>query len=43
MLKHDQLQNSTYLNLAPSSGDRSSIFTLLARSLQHVDENSSDN
>ncbi|MCC5629133.1 hypothetical protein LC613_14025 [Nostoc sphaeroides CHAB 2801] len=32
MLKHDQLQNSNYLNLAPISGDRSSILTLLVRS-----------
>ncbi|MEH1968846.1 hypothetical protein [Nostoc sp.] len=26
MFKHDQLQNSTYLNLAPTSGDRSKPF-----------------
>ncbi|MEH2095118.1 hypothetical protein [Nostoc sp.] len=43
MLKHDQLQNFTYLNLALTNDDRSSIFTLLVRSLQHVDENSSGN
>ncbi|WP_267871217.1 hypothetical protein [Nostoc sp. XA010] len=36
MLKHDQLQNSIYLNLAPTSGDRTSILTPLVRSLQWI-------
>ncbi|MEA5605076.1 hypothetical protein [Nostoc sp. UHCC 0252] len=38
MLKHDQLQNSTYLNLDPINGDRTSILTPLVRSLQPLDD-----